>query len=579
MLHQQRQRELWGSTNEPSDVGKRTVKSQRSEHQGAKDATTSQHLQLSLFDPLLSTPASPVPNKERIYNVNVSICNLNTLQQKLSQKLAQDSTTSAKSFSPYWNELCQEMSNALLSHTKTDSPDLALISSLGCVPNTLAKSWFSTKLNYLPNGKWLKTSLPCSTASPPDYMGLESTNLKSLKIRIYPEPKLHQIWKKWLAATKYCYNQALAYLRKHGKVSKYDLRKLILKDAPDWVKECPYNPKGEAVLDAYDAFVKSRKHGTKQTEAGRFRSWRDTKRAIKFQPENYLSGTWYWNETKDFKLKASEPLPALDVEYQVKQKDKSFKTRIRYQSWDASTQLVYDKKRWFAVFPVEFKRTESDQQTMIALDPGVRSFLTGFDGSKFVEIGNNDISKIHRLGRFIDRLISEKSRLKGRQNKRQRQRKQAKIDSVFIRLRNLIDECHKKVAKWLTNEYRLIFLPTFETSQMVAKTGAKPRKINSKTVRQMLNWSHYRFKQVLKFQAFKRGATVLDVTEEFTSKTCTKCGHVHVKLGSSRKFQCPKCGHKLNRDWNGALGIFLKALRDIAGLDAQVFSTLCPENS
>ena len=96
-----------------------------------------------------------------------------------------------------------------------------------------------------------------------------------------------------------------------------------------------------------------------------------------------------------------------------------------------------------AVFPVEFKRTESDQQTMIALDPGVRSFLTGFDGSKFVEIGNNDRSKIYRLGRFIDRLISEKSRLKGRKNKRQRQRKQAKIDSVFIRVRNLIDECHK----------------------------------------------------------------------------------------------------------------------------------------
>lgn len=124
------------------------------------------------------------------------------------------------------------------------------------------------------------------------------------------------------------------------------MRKLILNDAPDWVKECPYNPKGEAVLDAYDAFVKSRKQGTKQTEAGRFRSWRDPKRAIKFQPENYSSGTWYWNETKDFKLKASEPLPALDVEYQVKQKDKSFKTRIRYQTWDASTQLVYDKKRW-----------------------------------------------------------------------------------------------------------------------------------------------------------------------------------------------------------------------------------------
>jgi len=225
----------------------------------------------------------------------------------------------------------------------------------------------------------------------------------------------------------------------------------------------------------------------------------------------------------------------------------------------------------------------------------VRSFVTGFDGEKFIDIGNRDITKIYRLCRFTDKLISQKTKLAGRKNKYQRQRLQAKIDSLFIRVRNLIDECHKKVAKWLTTEYRLIFLPTFETSQMVAKTGKKSaksaggilppenfvrkRKINSKTVRQMLRWSHFRFKQILKFQALKRGCTVLDVTEEYTSKTCTKCGHVHALLGGSKKFKCPKCGHQLPRDWNGALGIFLKALRDIAGLDTQVSSTLCPDIS
>ena len=112
---------------------------------------------------------------------------------------------------------------------------------------------------------------------------------------------------------------------------------------------------------------------------------------------------------------------------------------------------------------------------------------------------------------------------------------------------------------------------------MVAKTGK--RKINSKTVRQMLRWSHFRFKQTLKFQALKRGCTVMDITEEYTDKTCTKCGHIHVKLGSSKKFKCPSCGHRLPRDWNGALGIFLKALRDIAELGAEVSSTLCPEKS
>ena len=534
---------------------------------------TSRHLQLNLFDVPLSTPESQVPNKEKIYNVNVTISNLNTLTQKLAEVL----TTKERSFLPYWNELCQVLSSVFLSRIKTESPDLVSISSLGSVPLTLAKSWFSTKLNYLPNEKWLKISLPSSTASVPNCTESESINLLSLKIRIYPEPKLHQIWKKWLAATKYCYNEAISYLRKHGKVSKYELRKLILSHAPQWVQEVPYNPKGSAVIDAHKAFVASRKQGTKQSEAGRFRSWRDAKRAIKFQPENYANGTWYSEQVKGLSFEASEPLPSKDVEYQSRQKDQSVKLRIRKQSWSQSTQLVYDKKRWFAVFPVEFTPQVSDKQTMIALDPGVRSFLTGFDGKKFVDIGNNDIAKIYRLCLFIDRLISQKSQLKGQKNKHQRQRVQAKIDSLFIRVRNLIDECHKKVAKWLTSEYRLIFIPTFETSQMVAKTGK--RKINSKTVRQMLRWSHFRFKQTLKFQALKRGCTVMDVTEEYTSKTCTKCGHIHVKLGSSKKFKCPKCGHRLPRDWNGALGIFLKALRDIAGLGAEVSSTLCPEKS
>jgi putative transposase len=82
----------------------------------------------------------------------------------------------------------------------------------------------------------------------------------------------------------------------------------------------------------------------------------------------------------------------------------------------------------------------------------------------------------------------------------------------------------------------------------------------------MLTWAHDRFKITLKHQAELTGTTVLDVTEEFTSKTCTRCGHVHARLGGSKVFHCPSCGFMLSRDWNGAFGIFLKALRDTASI-------------
>ncbi|NEP80462.1 MAG: transposase, partial [Okeania sp. SIO3B3] len=36
----------------------------------------------------------------------------------------------------------------------------------------------------------------------------------------------------------------------------------------------------------------------------------------------------------------------------------------------------------------------------------------------------------------------------------------------------------------------------------------------------------------------------------------------------------PHCGHSMPRDWNGALGIFLKALRDTASVDGSAVTLL-----
>ncbi|MEA5592961.1 zinc ribbon domain-containing protein [Rivularia sp. UHCC 0363] len=46
-----------------------------------------------------------------------------------------------------------------------------------------------------------------------------------------------------------------------------------------------------------------------------------------------------------------------------------------------------------------------------------------------------------------------------------------------------------------------------------------------------------------------------------------KCGHIHKKLGGSKHFKCPKCGYEIDRDFNGAVGIFLKAMWDTTFID------------
>ncbi len=277
-----------------TDAGNKRARLKRSALQGDNEEPAPPALQLSLACLGLPSfmPAFHHKSKNQTYCVNVNISNLNTLTQSLLQKLEEDLTTKEKKCWPYWSESCREMSNVLWSHIKIDSADWDSSYSMVSVPSTLAKSWFSTKLSCLPNGKWLRISLPSSTAFQQDYTNSESTCLKSRKIRVYPDPNLHRTWKRWLAATRYCFNQAIEFQRKNGFISKYDLRKIVLSNVPDWVSQTPYSCRVQAVYDAKEAFDSSRKNGTRQHEAGKFRSIRDRIQSIKFRQEDYKNGTF-----------------------------------------------------------------------------------------------------------------------------------------------------------------------------------------------------------------------------------------------------------------------------------------------
>lgn len=450
-----------------------------------------------------------------------------TRKRKSLAKSAEDSISKDKSLQPYWNESCLEMSQQLWSLTKTGLPDLDLIGLIGSAENLDAQSWFSMRQISLLKAKWLKTSSPSSIASQADYTDSESTKLRSRKIKIYPSLELKTQWNKWIAACRYCFNQAIDYQKKNGKIGKGKLRNIIMQsDLPQWVKDTPCHIRQNAIFDAHQAYTASRDC--------KFRSCKAPRQTIKFNNCNFSHGTWYPLLTKGLGFISSEVIPDVSL---------------------YATQLIKDKSGdWFCVFLEEAKPIAQQENRIIALDPGVRTFLTGFDGQNFLEVGSSDLGRINRLCKYLDELMSRIS-LSKVAKERQKMRKAA--SRLRGKIRNLIDDCHKKTASYLTKNYQVILLPKFETSEM---TNRSKRKIRSKTARQMLTWAHYRFKQVLKNKAELSGCHVLDVTEEFTSKTCTKCGHIHTKLGGSKVFRCPVCDHVIPRDWNGALGIMLKAL-------------------
>lgn len=128
-------------------------------------------------------------------------------------------------------------------------------------------------------------------------------------------------------------------------------------------------------------------------------------------------------------------------------------------------------------------KTISSNPNIIALDPGVRTFHTGFDTSgMFHEFGKSDISRIFRLGKHTDKLISALSTLKGRSNRVKRRRTKRAIGRMRVRMKNLIHDAHCKLIKYLLESFDCILLPKFEVSSMVKKST---RRIRSKTVRQV----------------------------------------------------------------------------------------------
>ena len=116
--------------------------------------------------------------------------------------------------------------------------------------------------------------------------------------------------------------------------------------------------------------------------------------------------------------------------------------------------------------------------------------------------------------------------------------------------------------------FDIILLPTFETSEM-ARRGA--RKLRSKSVRSMLTYAHYRFRQFLAWKAWQSGKDVILVNEAYTSKTCSWNGEIIPNLGG-RRVVAGSDGVRVNRDINGArwdfpsgFGRYARPVRFLAG--------------
>lgn len=484
--------------------------------------------------PLFATVGYPAQSKETLLNDKLSICKASIRKQKLLETSEAVSTSNAKGLEPYWNDFCEVISSKLLLPIGIGSPGSVSTLYDTSLNTTVANSWFWTKQHTVRKKNSRRIFSQSCTSSVADCTGSEVILTKSKKIRVYPTTAQRETLRQWFGTARFVYNKTIALLNETDTQANWKAIKTgILRALPDWSKETPYQIKSVAIRDACIA-VREAKQKCKKTgeyQSVSFKSKRHPSDSI-FMPKSAIKPRGVYH-TKLGDLKMTESLPENICD----------------------SRLVKDKDKYYLC--VSYTVTTPKRKPngrVVALDPGVRTFLTYFHERGFGWLGYHAINRIQRLCSYLDDLFSRASKAT-RQSRKNMRRAAYRIRK---RIRNLVDELHKKVARYLVDNFDIILLPTFESSQMTCKAA---RKLAKKSARQMLTLSHYRFKQFLKHKAKETGCIVLDVCEAYTSKTVSWNGEIRKSLGG-RKIIKDSAGLKMDRDLNGARGIFLRALVD-----------------
>lgn len=302
-----------------------------------------------------------------------------------------------------------------------------------------------------------------------------------------------------------------------------------LREKYPWVDEAPAHTVYGAMMkvdEAYKMVLRKRKAGN-NVELPRCR--RRLQKSF-FILGNAITENGIYTR-KLGKMKSSEPLP----------------------SKPSDSVIMFVAGKWYLKVTEEAQICQSENQgTVCAIDPGVRSFITGFATNGIFKIQQGGFGRIVRLLQWADKLQSIASKEKRKQRK---ERLYLALARMKQKVKNLVDDLHYQAISWLLEHHDIVVCPNSDFTSAVAK---KARKIGSKSVRSLMTWAFARFRNRLIHKATLLGKKIVLVCESYTSKTANWTGEIKPKLGGSKTIT--SAGIKMDRDVNGALGIFLKAL-------------------
>ncbi len=360
------------------------------------------------------------------------------------------------------------------------------------------------------------------------------------KIRLYPtEEQEQQLWKS-AGTARFIYNWTLNKQQENyqqgGKfIPDNELRKIITqlkKESLGWLNEVSNNVAKQAVKDACNAYK---------------RFFQGLSGFPKFKSRK-KSRPGFYNDTAKLKVKEKQVLIEkvgwLKIREQIPVNVKFYNPRISF-----------DNKYWYLAVGIEQESPVFEPgQKSLGIDAGIKNLAVCSNGMVFKNI--NKTAVIRKVEKKLHRLQCRASR-KYEMNK---QGKEYVKTGNIIKIERQIKLLYRRLANIRTNYLH-------QTTSMIVKT--KPSRVVMETLnlQGMMKNRHlagaiqqqklYEFKRQMKYKCQKYGIAFIEADRWFpSSKTCSKCGNIKIKLSlSERIYKCESCGLTIDRDYNASINL------------------------
>ena len=395
---------------------------------------------------------------------------------------------------------------------------------------------------------------------------------KGYKVRLYPTKEQEELIWKHIHACRFIWNYMLEYQIKNREqgnrfLSTIDMRKLLspLKKQEEykWLTEVSNKSLELKTNDLGMEFARYYRHLNSKNYI-RFTKSKIKKSRNKGEKLTLIDSEGFPKYKSSKKSKLSYPVRAdvctfVNQDYIKIEKLGLVKVKVDYKSFEPgkmyNIRITYVNEKWILSFAMKYEsQVIMATDIPMGIDLGIKELaVVSFGGKKLVYHNINNSKRIrtleHKL-KHIQKVRDRKMRVNKSYERTNSIMKYLKMEQeIYYKLSNIRNNYILHMTHELISlKPNRIVMENLNISEM-----RKNKYVSKKILDQKLGT----ILQLVQYKCEWNGIEFIKADRFYpSSKTYSNCGTIrkHLKL-SDRIYSCPRCGLKINRDYNAAINL------------------------